>query len=72
MLSSLLLYSTLFLAVIILIACAALGGLYLLCRHAHPPEERSAQIPLGQSRHQQGAGERISSALSWPRADHHH
>ena len=41
MLSSLLLYSTLFLAVIILIARAALGGLYLLCRHAHPREERS-------------------------------
>ena len=48
MLSSLLLYSTLFLAVIILIARAALGGLYLLCRHAHPRKEDRPN-PLGQS-----------------------
>jgi hypothetical protein len=43
MLSSLLLYSTLFLAAIILIASAVLGGLYLLCRHAQPPEEKQAK-----------------------------
>jgi hypothetical protein len=45
MLSSLLLYSTLFLAAIILIACAVLGGLYLLCRHAQPHEEKKPNSP---------------------------
>ena len=35
-----LLYSTLFLAAIILIACAFLCGLYLTCRHSRPNEEK--------------------------------
>ena len=34
------LYSVLFLAGIILIACAFLGSLYLTCRHSRPDEEK--------------------------------
>jgi hypothetical protein len=34
------LYSTAFLEATTVIACAVLGGLYLLCRHARPHEEK--------------------------------
>ena len=34
------LYSALFLAGIILNACALLGSLYLTCRHSRPDEEK--------------------------------
>ena len=41
------LYSALFLAGIILIACALLGGLYLACRHSRPDEEKPRKrIPV--------------------------
>jgi hypothetical protein len=34
------LYSAVFLAAIIAIACAVLGGLYFMCRHARQDEEK--------------------------------
>jgi hypothetical protein len=39
------LYSTLFVAAIILLAIAVLGGLYLMCRHARPHEEKPSNSP---------------------------
>ena len=41
------LYSIAFLAVILVIGCGVLGGLYLVCRHARPHEEKPAKkLPM--------------------------
>jgi hypothetical protein len=41
------LYSIAFLAVILVICCGVLGGLYLVCRHARPYEEKPAKkLPM--------------------------
>jgi hypothetical protein len=41
------LYSIAFPAAIIVIGCGVLGGLYLLCRHARPHEEKPAKkLPM--------------------------
>ena len=41
------LYSIAFLAVILVIGCGVLGGLYLVCRHGRPHEEKPAKkLPM--------------------------
>jgi hypothetical protein len=41
------LHSTAFLAAVIVIACAVIGGLCLLCRHARAHEEKPAKkLPM--------------------------
>jgi hypothetical protein len=69
--SSPMLYSLIFLAAAIVIAGAVLGGLYLLCRHARPYEEKSQIVKLVEfgylrpaKRHREGVVERAMERLS--------
>ena len=40
------LIATIFIAAIIVIACAGLAGLYLLCRHSHGDKPARKSLPM--------------------------